>query len=162
MFVAMSTSVSGDVGRESYRIAVGVVNSLLSDQIARADLLNGIAGVFAGLGGVVTTLAGIVIGLDEKIVGKCGESLAGLSVVFAVIALFVKRPGREPRDLRSLVHEILSTNSPSLIEDVLLETDAQAATRNDARLRVKTVWVVLAAMSLALAISLLVVGMLTS
>jgi len=156
----MSKPTNEEIGRESYKIAVGVANSLLSNQIARADSLNAIAGVFAGLGGVVTTLAGIVIGLDEKIVGKCGESLAGLSVVFAVIALIAKRPGREPKELRLLLHEILNTSNPFLIEDVLLETDAQAATRNDMRLRVKTVWVVMAATSLALAIILLVIGML--
>ena len=70
-------------GSQPYRVAGRVVNTLLSDQIARADSLNTTAGVFAGLGGVVTTLAGIVTGLDTKVVGKCGVALAGLSVVLA-------------------------------------------------------------------------------
>jgi hypothetical protein len=144
--------------REPYRIAMRVFDTLLSDQIARADSVNTTAGVFAGLGGVATTLAGIVAGLDAKIVGKCGVALAGLSVVLAVVALITKRPGREPKELSALLRQMLETGDTTLTEDVLLEMDDQAAARNDARLRVKTVWVVLAAVSLALAIILLVAG----
>jgi hypothetical protein len=147
-------------GREPYRVAVRVVNTLLSDQIARSDSLNTTAGVFAGLGGVVTTLAGIVNGLDAKVVGKIGVALAGLSVVLAVVALIWRRPGREPKQLEALLSLINVTFDTTVTEDVLLEADAKAATRNDSRLRGKTVWVVLAATSLAVAIILLVIGML--
>jgi hypothetical protein len=105
--------------------------------------------VFAGLGGVVTTLAGIVTGLDQKLVGKSGVALAGLSVVQAVVARIVKRPGREPKELTSLLRQILDTADTTQAEDVLLETDAQAAARNDTRLRVKSIWVFTAASTLA-------------
>jgi hypothetical protein len=157
---AMVISRTATDGREPYRVAARVFDTLLSDQIARSDSLNTTAGVFAGLGGVVTTLAGIVSGLDLKIVGKCGVAMAGLSVVLAVIALIVKRPGREPKELPALLRQILESADTTLTEDVLLETDAQAASRNDSRLRVKSVWVFAAATSLAVAIILLVVGML--
>jgi hypothetical protein len=155
----MVISLESD-GREPYRVAVRVFDTLLSDQISRSESLNTSAGVFAGLGGVVTTLAGIVSGLDQKAFGKFGVSMAGLSVVLAVIALIVKRPGREPKEVHALLRRILDTADTTLTEDVLLETDAQAAVRNDLRLRLKSIWVVAAATSLAVAIILLVVGML--
>jgi hypothetical protein len=86
--------------------------------------------------------------------------MAGLSVVLAVIALVLKRPGREPKELPVLLRRILETADITVTEDVLLGTDAEAATRNDSRLRVKSAWVFAAATSLAVAIILLVVGML--
>jgi hypothetical protein len=147
-------------GREPYRVAVRVFDTLLSDQIARSDSLNTTAGVFAGLGGVVTTLAGIVTGLVQKGFGQFGVAMAGLSVVLAVIALIVNRPGREPKELHALLRQILDTEDTELTEDVLLETDALAAIRNDFRLRAKSGWVIVAATSLAVAIILLVLGML--
>ncbi len=149
----------GADGNEPMRIAGRVVSTLLSEQIARADSLNTTAGVFAGLGGVVTTLAGIVAGLDAKADGKFGVSLAGLSVVLAVIALIWRRPGREPKQLEGLLSLIMATLDTTVTEIVLLETDAQAARRNDSRLRGKTIWVVSAATSLAAAMILLVIGM---
>ena len=159
LFNAMVISTEFN-GREPYRVAVRVFDTLLSDQIARSDSLNTTAGVFAGLGGVVTTLAGIVTGLDQKGFGKFGVAIAGLSVVLAVIALIVNRPGREPKELNALLRQILDTADTELTEDVLLETDALAAIRNDFRLRAKSFWVIAAATSLAVAIILLVVGML--
>ncbi len=155
----MSDQAAGSVDREPFRIAAGVFDTLLSDQISRADSLNATAGVFAGLGGVVTTLAGIVVGLDAKPVGKVGVCLAGLSVVLAVVALMTKRPGREPVELEQLLHRIVNTADTTITEDVLLEADAQAATRNEGRLRSKDLCVGWAATSLALAIVLLVTGM---
>ena len=155
----MSGEATEPVDREPFRIAARVFDTLLSDQISRADSLNTTAGVFAGLGGVVTTLAGIVTGLDAKFAGKAGLCLAGASVVLAVIALIVRRPGREPIELDRLLHRILNTADTTLTEDVLLEADAQAADRNEKRLRDKTWWVVLSALSLAVAIVMLVAGM---
>ena len=155
----MSDQTASTTDREPFRIAARVFDTLLSDQISRSDSLNATAGVFAGLGGVVTTLAGIVNGLDVKLVGKAGVSLAGATVVLAVIALIVRRPGREPVELDRLLHRIVRTADTALTEDVLLEADVQAAARNEKRLRSKTWWVVSAAVSLALAIVMLVVGM---
>ena len=155
----MSDQTVSTTDREPFRIAARVFDTLLSDQISRSDSLNATAGVFAGLGGVVTTLAGIVNGLDVKLVGKAGVSLAGATVVLAVIALIVRRPGREPVELDRLLHRIVRTADTALTEDVLLEADVQAAARNEKRLRSKTWWVVSAAVSLALAIVMLVVGM---
>ena len=155
----MSDQTVSTTDREPFRIAARVFDTLLSDQISRSDSLNATAGVFAGLGGVVTTLAGIVNGLDVKLVGKAGVSLAGATVVLAVIALIVRRPGREPVELDRLLHRIVRTADTALTEVVLLEADVQAAARNEKRLRSKTWWVVSAAVSLALAIVMLVVGM---
>jgi hypothetical protein len=158
-FEAMTDQPGDAPEREPYRVAAKVFDTLLTDQISRADSLNATAGVFAGLGGVVTTLAGIVTGLDAEAVGKAGVSLAGASVVLAVVALITRRPGREPIELDRLLHRILNTGDTTLTEDVLLEADASAAARNETRLRAKTRWVVLAASSLAVAIILLVAGM---
>ena len=108
----------------------------------------------------MTTLAGIVTGLVQKGFGQFGVAMAGLSVVLAVIALIVNRPGREPKELHALLRQILDTENTELTEDVLLETDALAAIRNDFRLRAKSGWVIVAATSLAVAIILLVLGML--
>jgi len=155
----MSQQASDPVERGPFQIAARVFGTLLSDQIARADSLNTTAGVFAGLGGVVTTLAGIVPGLDTKFAGRTGLCFAGVSVVLAVVALIARRPGREPVELERLLHRILNTADTTVTEDVLLETDAQAAKRNEKRLRSKTWWVVLSALSLAVAIVLLVTGM---
>lgn len=105
---------------------------------SRAESLNAAAGVFAGLGGVVTTLARIVTGLDVELVGRAGVSLAGVSVVLAVVALITRRPGREPIELDRLLHRILNIADTTLTEDVLLEADAQATARNERRLRAKT------------------------
>ncbi len=155
----MSGEATEPVDREPFRIAARVFDTLLSDQISRADSLNTTAGVFAGLGGVVTTLAGIVVGLDGKPVGKVGVCFAGLSVVLAVVALMTKRPGREPVELEQLLHRIVNTADTTITEDVLLEADVQAAARNEGRLRSKDRCVGWAATSLALAIILLVTGM---
>ena len=103
-------------------------------------------------------MAGIVTGLDTKSVGKIGEILAGLSVVIAVVALIMRRPGREPVELDRLLQRNVNT-AETLTENVLLEADAKAASRNERRLRAKTKWVVTAPVSLALTIVMLVAGM---
>lgn len=51
-----------------------------------------------------------------------------------------------------------SETACSVLRDVLLEADAQAADRNEKRLRNKTWWVGLTALTLAVAIVLLVAG----
>ena len=83
-------------------------------------------------------MAGIVTGLDVELVGKAGVSLAGVSVVLAVVALIMRRPGRESIELDRLLHRILNTADTTLTEDVLLEADAQATARNERLLRAKT------------------------
>ena len=57
-------------------------------------------------------------------------ALAGLSVVLAVVALIVKRPGREPEELTSLLRQILDTADTIQAEDVLLETAGCSAKRH--------------------------------
>ena len=144
--------------REPFKIAARVFTTLLSDQESRANSLNATAGVFAGLGGVVTTLAGIVVGLDAQITGKLGVSFAGASVVLAVVALIMRMPGRDPVEPDLLLYRIMNTPDTVLTEDVLLEADALAAVFGEKRLKIKTTWVRSAAVSLALAIVMLVAG----
>ena len=155
----MSTGSLAPDGREAHRIATSVFDTLLSDQISRGDSLNATAGVLAGLSGVVTTLAGVVPNLTTRVVGKLGVTTAGLSVVFAVVALVLRRPGREPRRPQELLNEILNSEDAQLTEDVLLRADVAAAERNEKRLRQKAQWVVIAAILLAAAVLLLVTGM---
>jgi hypothetical protein len=71
--------------RAQYRIAQQVFSTLLSDQISRAESLNATAGVLAGLGGVITTLASVVPHLLHRNLGLAGISVAGCSVVLAVV-----------------------------------------------------------------------------
>jgi hypothetical protein len=154
----MSAAETAGDDRRQYEIAAKVFDTLLADQIGRSDSLNASAGVFAGLGGVVVTLAGIVPGLVERFLGKAGIAAAGLSVIGGVGGLIWWRPGREPRDLQELLERILNTGDITLTEDVLLEADVQAAIRNDRRLKNKAFWVVGSAGALALAVLLLVAG----
>lgn len=156
---AMDDARTGADGREAHRIATKVFDTLLLDQITRGDSLNASAGVLAGLGGVVTTLAGVVPHLTTKNLGRLGVAGAGLSVVLAVVALILRRPGREPRQPQELLAEILASDDAQLTEDVLLRADVAAAERNDARLRHKAQWVVGAASTLAASVLLLVTGM---
>lgn len=108
------------------------------------------------MGGVVVTLAAIVPKLTGNGWGVSGISLAGLSVVIAVVGLLVRRPGREPKDPEGLVRQIIATEDASLTEDVLLYFDVGAAGRNERRLKWKGVFAISATTSIAAGVVLIV------
>jgi hypothetical protein len=147
--------------RAQYRIAQQVFSTLLSDQIARAESLNATAGVLAGLGGVVTTLASVVPHLLHRSLGLAGISVAGCSVVLAVVGLLTRRPGREPVELDLLLNRILGTADVTLTEDVLLRADVDATKRNDVRLTTKSRWITSAAIALASGVVVIVAAIIS-
>jgi hypothetical protein len=142
--------------RRRHDIVKEVFTALLADQVGRAESLNGVNAVIAGLGGVVTTLAGLVASLALHDLGLAGVAGAGSSVIFAVIGLMVRRPGREPIDLDGLVYRMLHTDDVALTEDVLLYADLEAIKQNDRRLRLKARWTMAAAVTLAAAVGTIV------
>ncbi|HLN15611.1 MAG TPA: hypothetical protein VK277_02550 [Acidimicrobiales bacterium] len=144
--------------RGRWEVARDILDTALTDQIGRGESLHAGSGILVGLAGVMTTIGTTSSMLPERFLGRVGLCGAGVSAVLAVAVLLIRRPGRQPVDLKGAVDHILATSKVESIEDTLLTTDLGAAGRNDRRLRAKGILIVLSSLALAVAVVSLVAG----